>query len=137
MILSSRSSRYGHGKRAGQGRRAEAKEESTFELRAVERRANKRYPRGKAAASCLLRDPQGALWPAEVRDISAGGISIALFRPVERGTVLNVELANKVLRFTCRIQVKVLHTRTNADGGWIIGGSFSRKLSASELQALV
>lgn len=111
--------------------------ESTVKLPAVDRRINVRYPRGKAATSCLITDAQGNLWPAEVRDISMGGMSMVLLRPVERGAVLNIELANKLLRFNRRVQLRALHIRPHPEGGWIIGGAFSRKLTASELQALV
>ena len=112
-------------------------DDTTLILKAADRRKNVRYPGGKAAASCLVTDEHGDLWPAEVRDISAGGLSFVLFRPVRGGAILSVELSNKLLRFSRRVQLKVLHTRSHPGGGYIIGGVFAKKLSASELQALV
>ncbi len=112
-------------------------DDTTLIVKAVERRRNVRYPSGRGAASCLVTDEHGDLWPAEVRNVSAGGLSIVLFRPVQQGAILHVELANKVLRFCRRIQMRVLHSHNHPDGGYILGGSFNRKLSASELQALV
>ena len=112
-------------------------DDTTLIVKAVDRRRNVRYPSGRGAASCLVTDEHGDLWPAEIRNVSAGGLSILLFRPVRQGAVLNVELANKVLRFCRRIQMRVLHSHSHPGGGYILGGSFNRKLSASELQALV
>ena len=79
----------------------------------------------------------GDLWPAEVRDVSAHGISLVVLRRFELGAEVIVELGSKKLKFWRRLKVRVVYSRLYHAGGWLLGGAFERDLSDRELSPLI
>ncbi|HEV3256479.1 MAG TPA: PilZ domain-containing protein [Gemmataceae bacterium] len=75
--------------------------------------------------------------PVVVRNISIGGISLALRHPVPVGTLLDIHLNNANHRFTCDLQMQVVFSIGSPDGQFILGGSLNRELSEEELKKLV
>ena len=75
--------------------------------------------------------------PVRVRNISAGGISLILPKEVPSDTLLDIELLNRPEMFLCKLQVKITYRVEHPTGDWIIGGSFTRKLSEEEIRLLL
>jgi len=104
---------------------------------AGERRQAVRHPCRPGLARCLLIQRPGDLWPAEVRDISANGLSLVVLRRFDPGVEVLVELGNKKQKFWRRLKVRIVHARLNQAGGWVLGGAFERELSDRELRPLI
>jgi hypothetical protein len=108
--------------------------------RRSERRVSVRYSTDflaycePAAAKTATRTE--ARWSAQVRNISAGGIGLVLARRFERGTVLMVELTDRVEGGSRHVPVRVVHTTAAGQGHWILGCSFVRTMNEEELDAL-
>jgi hypothetical protein len=75
-------------------------------------------------------------WPATIRDISTGGLSLALSRRFERGAGLAIELPGEA-GTASTVLARVTHVRPHPDGGWILGCSFISELSDQELQTIL
>jgi len=101
------------------------------------RRVAARYPTGSETFSYLTAVMEGSSWPAYIRNISASGISLILDHRVEPETIVNLDLVNRSLMFSCRMPVRVVYVLEDPCGDWILGGSFTRKLNEDELQALL
>jgi len=88
---------------------------------------------------CLVTVPTPGvgLLPAVVRNISAGGISLALRHPVAVGTVLDIHLSNATHDYCCDLEVRVVFVIGSREGDFALGGSFNRVLSDEELQKLL
>jgi len=72
---------------------------------------------------------------AKIRNISPEGVSLIVSRPVESGTVLSVDLIDtKTNRFSRTLEVRVIYAVEHPTGDWILGGTFSSKLTPEELQ---
>jgi hypothetical protein len=72
---------------------------------------------------------------AKIRNISAEGISLIMSRPVEAGSILSVDLIDtKTDQFSRTLQVKVVYSVEHPNGDWIMGGSFSSRLSDAEVR---
>ncbi|MBL8797443.1 MAG: PilZ domain-containing protein [Planctomycetia bacterium] len=72
---------------------------------------------------------------AKVRNISAGGVSLVLGRPLEAGTVLAVDLIDtQTNQFSRTLDVRVCYCVEHPSGDWILGGSFAELLSADEMR---
>jgi hypothetical protein len=101
--------------------------------------------RGRVRHRCKLpeafyRSNQGGSpigWLAEVRDISATGIGLALRRRFEQGAVLFIELTSTLDNSAHLLPVTVVHATQSSDGDWILGCTFSRTLTDAELAELV
>lgn len=106
--------------------------------RPLERRANQRHPCNLETSCRLLAAVGDDFWTTRVRNISPGGISLIVHQPVEPGTVLSVELLDRTTqRFSATLQVRVVYAVEHPSGEWIIGGSFTNRLSNDELQTLL
>lgn len=106
---------------------------------AADRRAWVRYGADlQAVCRPPGRDEVG--WPAQVRDVSAGGVGLVMRHRFRRGTPLLVEVhgANGE---PCRVlPVRVMHaTPINPGTGacWLVGCAFLDSLSDYELHALL
>jgi hypothetical protein len=88
--------------------------------------------------SCLLIAAlEGDPMPVRVRNISAGGVSLVLHRGIDPETLLNVQLLNRPRMFFCKIDVKITYIVEHPSGDWIVGGSFTRRLTDDELRSLL
>jgi hypothetical protein len=75
------------------------------------------------------------LWPAEVLNLSARGIGLALDRPVSVGTVLAFKLSKNDFK-TRSYLVRVKHVTGPLGGKFKVGATFVVPLSDDQLHAL-
>jgi hypothetical protein len=88
--------------------------------------------------SCHLIAGVGeTLWPARVLELSSGGVRLQLRRRFDPGAWVLLELANGARIFSCALVLRVSHVAQQADGGYVLGGAFARKLTSQELMALL
>jgi hypothetical protein len=96
-----------------------------------------RHPAGQAV-SCR---PIGAstaetAWLGNLGDISLGGLGLHLTRRFEPGTLLIVEISDKVDKSVHAVGVRVVHATPEEDTCWIIGCEIISPLSEDKVQAL-
>jgi hypothetical protein len=72
---------------------------------------------------------------ARVRNISLGGVSLAVNRAFEPGDLLSVELPGATEESRCKVLACVVHVAPVSDGEWVLGCTFSRELSEEDLEA--
>jgi hypothetical protein len=84
--------------------------------------------------SLSLRRETG--WEAVVRDISCSGIGLLLPRRFEVGTLLAIELAEKVEGKKHLLIARVAHATQQPEGNWLIGAAFMSPLTEDEVQLL-
>jgi hypothetical protein len=82
----------------------------------------------------LIEDPTR---PIQVRNLSAGGVSLVLHRASQVDDVFQVDLLNRKVMFLCKLDVRVTYSVELPSGEWLIGGSFTRKLSDEEVRSLL
>ena len=73
----------------------------------------------------------------QIKNLSAGGISMVVNRKVPLGTTVTVHLGHAGRSYACSLQMGVIYTIEDANGGFVIGGPFDRELSNEELQKLL
>lgn len=73
--------------------------------------------------------------PAQLRDISLGGVNLEVDRPFEPGELLSVELPGLDEQTTTLALACVVHVNRLAGRRWSVGCTFSRELSEADLQA--
>jgi hypothetical protein len=104
----------------------------------VERRETVRYfPRQGQTFHHLQANMEGCAGEAQVRNLSAGGISLVFDRRVEPAAVVNLELRNIAKALVRKYRISVIYLQEHPTGQWILGGAFTRKLKHDELQALL
>jgi serine/threonine protein kinase len=101
-----------------------------------ERRATVRYPSGLNSACRPVGDEEGRYWFARAHDISAGGINLIMRRRFEPGTVLTVELQDKVGRPKRLTLVRVIRVQARADKRWTLGCVFDTEMCEEDVRAL-
>jgi hypothetical protein len=82
--------------------------------------------------SAWRKDP----WPATIRDISTGGLSLRLNRRFEPGAGLAVELPTEE-GGTNTILARVAHANPGEGGSWILGCKFISELSDEEVRTVL
>ncbi|SRR5260370_29677055 len=107
------------------------------QLRGTERRKAIRYQCGLETASYLLAQIENDSYPAKVRNISVTGVSLIVARRLEPEAVVGLELYNKARRFYCKVPLRAIYIMELADGQFMVGGAFTRELSANELAGLL
>lgn len=75
--------------------------------------------------------------PVRVRNISAGGISLVLNKPVAADSILEIELLNRPQMFLCPLQLRITFLVEHPSGDCIVGGAFMRQLEEQELKKLL
>jgi hypothetical protein len=100
-----------------------------------ERRVWLRYPADLETTYQVPDGPDARRFSARVRDISLGGVSLAVDRPFEPGGLLSVELPGATEHARCTALACVVHVTASAPGEWTIGCTFSRELSEDDLEA--
>src|SRR5262249_14287661 len=88
------------------------------------------------ASYSRIDNSEGERRDARVMNISANGIGLVLDRPVENGTLLNLDLRSPTTHSTRTILACVVHV-TSSPGEWNVGCNFIRELSESDLKALL
>lgn len=95
-----------------------------------------RFPCQVKATYQVVGYEETPILPGEVLNISASGISLLVNRPIEMGSLLNLELQH-ANGDSVRTMLGCV-VRSNQDGPrWALGCNFIRELSEEDLQALV
>ncbi len=85
----------------------------------------------------LKRATEEGTWMATVRNISAEGIGLVVNRPFRAGMSLTMELPTDPHFVSKPVLVQVMHARQQpGKQEWVLGGTFSRKLTHEELTSL-
>lgn len=103
---------------------------------ADDKRAFVRFPCSVKATYERTDGPEGVLCPAEVDNVSATGIGLLLDRPLELGSLLNLQLRHTDRDETRTILACVVHVTTRPGGQSLLGCNFIRELADEDLQAL-
>jgi hypothetical protein len=76
-------------------------------------------------------------WPAEVRNISPGGVGVVLARKLEPERTVLVDLHNEANGFRCQMPARVVYTADLPGGDVLHGLRFARQLSDLEVRGLI
>lgn len=74
---------------------------------------------------------------AKILDISVTGVSLLVERRYENGALVAVELANPDEGITLLQLIRVVHVKELTPTNFVLGGSFTSKLSGEEVQAFL
>jgi PilZ domain-containing protein len=111
----------------------------TSQTTILERRTYVRLASDLEATCCSVGVAREVGWPGRVRDISRGGIGLALTHCFHAGTDLAVELRDQSGALRRIVRVRVVHaTAASIEGNicWLLGCSFDAPLTEEEFQAL-
>lgn len=103
----------------------------------VDRRAWVRYECDWDSACQPLAGGRGTQWQGKIRNLSRGGLAIALRRRFEIGTILAIGMQGPADGARNTFLARVAHVATQTDGSWLLGCSFKTPLTEEELQALL
>jgi PilZ domain len=76
-------------------------------------------------------------WPAQIANISQGGVKIVIPRRFEEGTILKVEVPLGRQGDYTMLLARVVRINPEPDGSWALGCAFTQLLSEEELQQLL
>jgi hypothetical protein len=76
-------------------------------------------------------------WVARIHNISATGIGLTTTYRVKPGSVLVIHLQDKNHNLSRPLPVRVMHATQQADGTWLLGCAFVRRVSEEDLQSLL
>jgi hypothetical protein len=96
-----------------------------------------RYPCRFQTSFQKVSDKSGPAHPAEVLNISANGIGLAIQPSLQAGTLLNVNLSDQNGKPIRTLLACVVHTTARAGGDHAVGCNFIRELSDDELRSLL
>ncbi len=103
----------------------------------AERRSTTRYTPGPSLCGHLVDNKGSVIIPDEIRDLSAGGISLVLNRPIDPASNPTVDLFNASQNVACRQPLRVVHVRQQPNGQFLLGAAFTRVLGIVEVRDLV
>jgi hypothetical protein len=120
---------------SGESLRADAG--GTAQTACTDRRSAARH-RCSLEATChaIGGGPEGP-WPATILELSTTGLGIILPQPLERGTILIVDLATPVAGAPESLSACVIHTRPHEEGGIFTGCILAEQFGEAELAALL
>jgi hypothetical protein len=102
-------------------------------------RHEKRHaPRRKCRIEATSQPLQGEdpiTWGGTVKDLSAGGLNLAVCFPFRPGTTLAVDLGSVTGGRT--VVCQVVHVHDHADGTWTLGCELLRPLSAGDVAQIL
>ena len=112
--------------------------ERTSQTTGTERRARVRYSCDvESVCQPYSQNEDELWWPAQIRNVSAGGFGLLLNRRFEPGAVLSLEWSRGTEGSSRQLLVRVRHATHGPDQGWILGCEFLAPLSDEELTALL
>ena len=119
--------------------RAFTLEKGSEESPGVECRVWERHPCGLEAACQPITTwgPKETNWPAQIRDISSGGLGLVLGRRFERGAGLSVEIPGDGSGDPEVLLLRVVHVSALPGGRWLLGCSFVSELDEDEVQRIL
>jgi hypothetical protein len=94
-----------------------------------------RYACDAPAFYQVLRSFDTQSWPAQIVDISAGGLGMLVGRPLEVGMTLKIELSVTTDKGPLRVVGCVVRFSFVSGREWLVGCNFLRHLSDAELAA--
>lgn len=97
----------------------------------------KRKPIGLEAFCRSVAAVKDDPWPARVREIKTGSISLLLTRRFEPGTLLVIELEKKAQSLSHTLVGRVHHAAMSTNGSWELGCTLANKIAEDDLQALL
>jgi len=100
----------------------------------LEKRSSLRHMCSQEALARPLDLPSTICWGASVRDLSTGGIGLALCYPFKPGSYLAVDIQGPGQTRT--VLVRVVHAVDKQDGNWHLGCEFVTPLSEDDLENL-
>jgi PilZ domain len=65
---------------------------------------------------------------AQVRDLSTSGVGLLCNGPVQPGQLLSLRLSGPSTAIALAMQARVAHAHERADGRWLVGCAFDRRL---------
>src|SRR5437588_701015 len=95
----------------------------------AERRTSVRQPFSTGISLVWLKDDEGKPLAATAKDISLTGIQLRVRNGLEPGAVLNLHLTNQAGLYARNLPTRIAWSSRQADGSWLIGASFSARLS--------
>ena len=96
-----------------------------------------RFATDRQASFQKVGDPENQNYLAQVINLSASGVGLAVTIAVEAGALLSVDLRGPDGDVARTILACVVHVTTQADGHWALGCNFIRELSEEDFQALI
>jgi len=113
----------------------EAAEEGVMTTAITDQRRHPRYPCSEGTHSRLIAGVGD--WPVSVRDISRGGIGLAVADRIDPEEVMTVRLYNRAWNFFLQLPFRVVYTVERVGGGTDVGGVFNRLLTEREVRELL
>lgn len=89
------------------------------------------------AAYRKVGDPTNQAFPAQVLNLSANGIGLAVSQPLSAGGLLNIDLLDKTGNVSRTMLACIVHTSVWTGGDFTVGCNFIRELNEHELQSLI
>jgi c-di-GMP-binding flagellar brake protein YcgR len=118
------------------GRTADALDPALVSVqKAEDRRVWVRFPAEVEASYQPAGGGAAMRLSARIRNISVGGINLLGNRAFQPGDLLSVELPGPTDETTTNILACVVHCQAEREGEWSLGCTFSRELSADDLEA--
>jgi hypothetical protein len=96
-----------------------------------------RFPINVKASCRRVGDVQDTSYAAQVLNISASGIGLAVNPLLQAGSLLNIDLMDKNDRMMRTILACVVHTTQRSSGDFAVGCNFIRELTEDELHSLL
>ena len=103
----------------------------------LERRADPRYSCREKVCCYSLTAERYERCSARIRDVSVGGVGLELNHGFEPGSLLIIEVQSAVRHLLLPLTALVIHSTMEAEGNWIVGCEFNRRLSPEELRSLL
>jgi hypothetical protein len=109
----------------------------------VQQPASQKERRGAPRDSCNMRSvvtegqTLGESIVVRVHDISATGIGLVTPERLAPGRVLVVKLRSEKGEWIRPVAVRIIHSTIQADGDWLCGGAFARRLSGEDLARIL
>jgi Tfp pilus assembly protein PilZ len=96
-----------------------------------------RYPCHMLASYTVVRSPDVGRQPATILDLSASGIGLTVFRAIDVGTLLSLELKGKDEQHNISILACVVRSRREGPANWTVGCSFISELDHGQFEGLL
>ncbi|HYT88627.1 MAG TPA: PilZ domain-containing protein [Gemmataceae bacterium] len=117
------------------GRHPAAEDGASVKQAEEDRRVWVRYPADLPTTYQPASKEETVRLTARVRNVSLGGVSLAVDRPFQPGEMLSVELPGATDESRCKVLACVVHLTPVGGSEWILGCTFSRELSQEDLEA--
>jgi hypothetical protein len=103
----------------------------------VEQRRWARVPCQSGTRAFLVISENEDPWPAEIRNMSPGGVGLVVARKLEPERSVLLDLHNEANGFRCQVPARVVYTTDLPTGDVLHGCMFARALSNLEVRGLI